>query len=123
MREAPDTNPKTAYGIKKPSLSVVPPVALLHASAAMMDGADKYGPYNWRESAVSSSVYYDAAQRHLLAWWSGEDRAQDSGVHHLGHLMACASILLDAEASGTLNDNRPWAGPDFGALVAELTRG
>lgn len=103
----PDNNPKTAIGVSKAPLHFIPPVAMVHLGLAMEDGGKKYGLMNWREFTVSSSVYYDAIFRHLLSWWDGEDAAHDSGVHHLGHVMACCAILLDAEASLRLNDDRP----------------
>lgn len=102
----PDNNPKTVQGRKKPAMSCVPPVALLHLAHAMMNGEQKYGRMNWREHTVSSSVYYDAAMRHLMAWFDGETYASDSGAHHLGHVMACCAILLDGESLAVLNDDR-----------------
>jgi hypothetical protein len=42
-----------------------------------------------------------------MAWFNGEECAQDSGVHHLAHAMACLAILLDAKTCGKLNDDRP----------------
>lgn len=102
----PDDNPKTVQGLKKPSMSCVPPISLLHLSHAMMDGEKKYGRMNWRKHTVSSSVYYDAAMRHMMAWFDGETYAPDSGVHHLGHVMACCAILLDGESLTVLNDDR-----------------
>src|SRR3954466_2590210 len=116
----PDDNPKTKFGVQKPSMFNVPVTSLLHLMAAMADGAKKYGPYNWRDKDVSASIYYDAAMRHLMAWIDGEDFAEDSGVHHLGGVMACCAIILDAEAQGTLNDNRPVKGK-FSSLVKEMT--
>ena len=111
----PDDNPKTVVGTSKPSLSTVPPIALFHMGEAMRDGVDKYGLMNWRLNRVSSSVYYNAAMRHLMAWWDGEMNASDSGVHHLAHAMACLAIILDAESIGNLNDDRPTSGnlPEF----------
>lgn len=106
----PDNNPKTAIGVTKAPLHLVPP-ALLHFTAqAFADGAKKYGPYNWRDKTVSSSVYYGAALRHLSAWWDGEDLSQDAQVHHLGHVAACIAILLDGMTVGKLNDDRPTKG-------------
>jgi len=102
----PDTNPKSLEGRKKPSMACVPPSALLYLSRAMMEGEKKYGRMNWREHHISSSIYYDAAMRHLLSWFDGEDCDRDSGVHHLGHVMACCAILLDGAALGSLNDDR-----------------
>lgn len=116
----PDGNPKTAIGLTKPPLSVIPPVALIELGQAMKDGKAKYGLMNWRQHNVSSSVYFDAAMRHLLAWYDGEDVAADSGVHHLSHAMACLAILSDARHQGTLNDDRPIPGP-VSAVIKKLT--
>lgn len=103
-------NPKDALGMLKPDLSVVPPAAMLHLASAMMDGAAKYGAFNWRENAVLSRVYVAAAQRHLLQFLDGEDRDPLSKVHHLAHAMACCAIVLDAQETGNLDDNRPTPG-------------
>lgn len=108
--DLPDTNPKTAYGVQKTPLHLVPPPALLALADVMGLGAKKYGPYNWREHAVSASVYQAAAMRHLLAWWSGESVDPESGQSHLAHAMACLAIVLDAQAVGKLNDDRPAGG-------------
>lgn len=107
----PDDNPKTAIGMTKPSPSKVPASAIVYASLAMMNGAQKYGAYNWREKKVTSSIYVDAAIRHLMAWFdSREELAPDSGVPHLGHALASISILVDALETGNLVDDRPKAG-------------
>lgn len=100
-------NPKDLFGAKKVSLSKFPAVALAHGAHAMMDGARKYGAYNWRDKAVIASIYVDAAKRHIDNWFEGQKRAGDSKVHHLGHALACVAILLDAEATGSLIDDRP----------------
>lgn len=100
-------NPKDLVGVKKVSLTKLPPVAALHAAHALMNGAARYGPYNWRDKAVRASIYVDACERHLNAWLDGEEDAQDSGVHHLGHAIACLAILLDAQEAGMLVDDRP----------------
>jgi hypothetical protein len=100
-------NPKDLLGATKISLTKLPPVAVLHAAHALMNGAARYGPYNWRDKAVRSSIYVDACERHLNAWFDGEENATDSGVHHLGHAIACLAILLDAQEAGKLVDDRP----------------
>jgi hypothetical protein len=117
----PDDNPKTAVGLTKPSFSAIPPVALIHLGRAMADGRKKYGLMNWREKTVTTSVYYDAALRHLMSFWDGEDLASDSLVEHLGHVMACCAIILDAASNGQLNDDRPVPGM-FPETVAALTK-
>ena len=57
MSDLPDNNPKTIYGIQKPSLGLIPLAALEAAAGAHQLGADKYGPWNWREKQVAASVY------------------------------------------------------------------
>lgn len=104
----PDGNPKSIQGAKKFSLRYIPLPALVAVGHAMEDGAKKYGAANWREAGVASSVYIDAALRHLFQYFDGgQTVAEDSGAHHLGHAMACLAIILDAEHNGTLIDDRP----------------
>jgi hypothetical protein len=106
----PDDNPKTTIGVTKVPLHLVPPSAKHYLALAFKDGAAKYGPYNWREKKVSASVYVAAAQRHIDAWWDGEDLSEDAKVEHLAHAMACMAIVLDAKSIGMLNDDRPFKG-------------
>lgn len=117
----PDNNPKTRYGVAKPSMGVVPTDAMIHLMLAMQNGAKRYGPFNWRDNSVAGSVYYSAAMRHLMAWFDGEDVASDSGVHHIGHVMACCAIILDAYENGNLVDDRPKPGR-FAELVDKYTK-
>ena len=102
-----EPNPKDLLGVKKvPNLSVIPSTALVHLGRAMQNGSDKYGPFNWRQHPVRSSIYVDACIRHIMAWQDREEDAEDSGTHHLGHAMACLGILLDAQEVGNLIDER-----------------
>jgi hypothetical protein len=102
-----EPNPKDLIGVTKtPNLSVIPSTALIHLGEAMRNGGEKYGPFNWREHPVRSSIYVDACLRHIMAWQDGEEEAEDSGCHHLAHAMACLGILLDAQEVGNLIDER-----------------
>lgn len=105
-----DVNPKTRYGATKPSVALVPSVAILHEAMAFEDGALKYGAYNWRNYSVSSMTYINAALRHIQSYLDGEEVAADSGVHHLGHARACLGIVLDAASLAKLHDDRPLPG-------------
>lgn len=87
----------------------------------MANGEHKYGLFNWRHIPVPADVYYDAMLRHLLAWLDGEDYAQDSGCHHLAHVMACCAVVLDAREQGTLMDNRGVPGKAPG-LIGKWTQ-
>ena len=113
-------NPKDLIGAKKLSMTVLPDVAVAHGNHAMQDGARKYGPYNWRSKNVGATTYINAAKRHIAQWFDGQRIATDSGVHHLGHAMACLAIILDAEASGNLIDDRPENGGGYCKLLEEL---
>lgn len=115
--KATTTNPKDLIGNTKVSITKFPPIGTVMGAMAMMDGADKYGPYNWRAKDVKASIYIDAAMRHLMSWFEGEEFADDSRVHHLGHAIACAAILLDAQANGNLIDDRPFKPDATGAPI------
>ncbi len=104
-------NPKQAYGDKKPPLHLVPPAAMAYAAMALKNGAAKYGAYNWRDNDVELMTYIGACQRHIGEFMDGQEYAEDSGVHHLAHALACLCILIDAKENGNLLDNRPPQGP------------
>lgn len=104
---AKDTNPKDRIGGTKLPLSLVPPTAVAVASLAHLDGATRYGTWNWRAAGVRASVYLDALLRHVTKWQNGEETDPTSGVSHLGHALACLNILVDAQACGKLIDDRP----------------
>jgi hypothetical protein len=118
---APDSNPKTRFGMAKPPLSLIPGIALVHMAEGFRDGAAKYGPANWRKDPVSTSTYLNAAYRHIAAWQDGEECDPVSGVHHLGHAADCLAIIMDAQACDTLLDDRPPAAPT-GALIRAKTQ-
>ena len=105
-RYAPPANPKQVFGDKKPPIGNVPLTAMLALMEALYDGALKYGLYNWRENPVEAMTYVHAAERHLRLFAAGEEQARDTLVSNLGAVMACCAILLDAQAHGTLIDNR-----------------
>jgi hypothetical protein len=102
----PDNPKDRIAGTKLPS-GLCPDTAIVHLTLAFLEGALKYGRYNWRIAGVSASVYNDALERHRKKWWNGQDRDPGTRVHHLANLMACAAIMLDAELYGMLNDDRP----------------
>ena len=99
-------NPKQVYGDKKPDLMLLPLIGQLAQWEAHKDGANKYGPFNWRTNPVEAGTYINAAKRHLMLWAAGEEHARDTGVNNLGAVMACCAILLDAQLHDSLIDNR-----------------
>jgi len=115
-----DTNPKDSIGSDKMPLHLWPNTATILGTLGLLDGAAKYGRSNWRAAGVRASIYYDALRRHMDAWFEGEDYAADSGVHHLGHALACLAILADAMSCGKLVDDRMLPG-DFRAFLDRYT--
>ena len=106
-RNTKDGNPKDALGIKKAPMSTLPTGVAYEAALAMLEGARKYGRHNYRVMGVRGSVYYDAAKRHLDAWWEGEDIDPDSGLHHLAKALGCLFVLRDSMLMENWVDDRP----------------
>lgn len=108
-----DSNPKDNVGSRKPGISAIPCKPLQEAGLALSYGGMKYGRSNWRSIGVRASVYYDAAMRHLMAWWEGEDidpvEKGGSGLPHLAHAIAGLMVYRDAELAGMVTDDRPIA--------------
>jgi len=114
-----DVNPKDLLGIKKAPIHLVPPALVIQTAPALADGARKYGAYNWREKPVKLSIYLAAAQRHIMAYWDGEELSADAKVNHLAHASACLAIIFDAAAIGKLVDDRPTPGGASSLLAAQ----
>jgi hypothetical protein len=98
---------------------LIPFAALLYESAAYAEGKGKYGQANWRIAGVSAMTYAHAALRHIGKYVNGERVDPKTLVHHLGNARACLGIILDAETSGMLTDDRPPA-QDLGPVIAEV---
>lgn len=106
MSACKEGNPKDMIANNKLPLHLLPPVAKAEWAMAHLAGALKYGAWNWRATGVRASVYLSALQRHLDKFLSGESHDLTDGTHHLGNIMACCAILLDAGAAGKLTDDR-----------------
>lgn len=102
-----ETNPKEAFGEMKMALGLLPDTAIVEANLAFLEGALKYGQYNWRIAGVKTSTYNRALRRHLSKWWNGQDRDPLTHVRELASVMACCAIMIDAELCGKLTDDRP----------------
>ena len=112
-------NPKDAIGATKLPLHLWPTTASAMGCVAMLNGALKYGRSNWRKIGVRASIYYDACQRHLSAWFEGREVDED-GVPHLASALACFAIIVDAKAAGMLRDDRQVSG-GHAELMQSLT--
>lgn len=107
MSDVKQSNPKDVIGATKLPLDLVPDTLPAYASLAFLEGAVKYGKFNWRIAGVRSSIYMAAARRHLAKWFNGEECDPETHVPHLASVLACVGIILDARECGKLNDDRP----------------
>jgi hypothetical protein len=89
----------------KPDLSLLPKVFLEEVAKAFMVGEKKYGRYNYCKGHNASQLIA-AAQRHLTAWFEGEEHDPIDGQHHLGSVGACVAMLLRQKELGTMKDDR-----------------
>ncbi len=100
-------NPKESIGATKLPLHFVSPIVKAYISLAHFLGNLKYGAWNWRASRVTASTYKAALERHMDAWWEGEEFDPKDKTPHLANALACICILIEASELGKLNDDRP----------------
>lgn len=113
-------NPKDVLGASKIPVHLWPSTATILGSLGLLDGALKYGRSNFRATDVRATIYADACMRHLNAWLEGEDNDPDSGLPQLAHALACLAIIVDAEAAGSLIDDRMFPG-GYRKMITEMT--
>lgn len=57
-------------------------------------GSKKYADNNWQKVENSRTRYYDAAMRHIDAWFNGDLKDNETGLHHLAHAICCLMFLM-----------------------------
>ena len=78
----------------KPRMSLLPKGALNAVIRVLEFGATKYQAYGWKHVPDAKTRYYDAMQRHIDAWWQGEQKDPETGEHHLAHAICCGMFLM-----------------------------
>ena len=110
------TNPKTEVRVTDPvtggqkgsklaQLGALDPRALLEVGSVAGFGTYKYARYNFAKG-YRWSLSFDALQRHLLAFWDGEDTDPESGLHHVAHAAWHCLALLTFAMRGKGTDDR-----------------
>lgn len=84
-------NPKTP-------IQLVPPQFIEGVAEVLKHGATKYSPNNWM-AGMSWSEVYGGIQRHLNAFFRGEEIDPESGLPHLYHA-SCGLMFLSYYAHG-----------------------
>ena len=89
----------------KRRVDLVPTEAINALAEVLTAGAVKYGTHNWRHGMDWSRVY-GAAQRHMLAFWGGDDIDEESGMPHLWHALTNMAFLVSYQALSVGRDDR-----------------
>ncbi len=106
-----DVNPKDMAARDKVPMWSLPSIGAVHGAMSTGDGMRKgYKAYNWRDKPISMMEHIGAIERHIAALKDGEDYVTDGMASHLGCVISTASIILDAQQCGSLDDDRPTPG-------------
>ena len=89
----------------KPAYHLLMPEFLDGVAKVLEFGARKYEPNNWARGAEWSR-YFAALQRHMWAWWGGEDNDPETGMSHLYHAGCCLMFLSSYLERGLGDDDR-----------------
>ncbi len=102
-----NTNENVAikYDSDKPRYDLIPAEFLDSIARVLAYGAKKYSDRNW-EKGFNYGRPYAALQRHLWAWWGGEDSDPETGESHLAHAACCLAMLVALKQRGTGVDDR-----------------
>ena len=105
-KEVRVTNEKTGAqkGVKLRRYDLVPTDAVGQIAEVYGFGAQKYSNHNWRKG-YDWGLSYGALQRHLEAFWNGEDTDPESGLPHLAHAgWHCLALLTFMREHPELDD-------------------
>lgn len=99
----PDTGAQK--GSKRERFDLIPAESLNWLARVYGYGAGKYDDHNWRRG-YAWGLSYAAMQRHLHAFWSGENFDPESGLPHLAHAMWHCTTLLTFMTEHPEKDDR-----------------
>lgn len=94
------------YDDMKPRYDLVPPHAMAQVVDVLTYGASKYADRNY-EAGMEISRIFAATQRHLSAYWRGQDLDEESALPHIAHAITDLMILLEVERLHPEMDDRP----------------
>ena len=94
------------YDNDKARFDLIPPNALTELAQVYTMGAKKYADRNWEKGMMYGRLF-GAALRHLFAFWCGEDKDKESGLHHLAHAAFSCLAIVEYSYTGKGTDDRP----------------
>ena len=96
----------TKFDGEKIRMELLPPELMESVAKVLTFGAKKYEARNW-EKGMEWSRVYGALQRHLNAWWSGEENDPETGYSHLHHAGCCIAFLITYDKREIGTNDRP----------------
>lgn len=101
MSEVQKCEPGRKDDSAKRRYSLLPNGAVNSVVDVLEFGSKKYADNNWQKVPSANTRYYDAALRHIDAWFSGELKDSETGLPHLAHAICCLMFLMwfDSEAN------------------------
>lgn len=92
-------------GSKQCQIGAMDPMALMQVGMVAGFGTEKYARYNFAKG-YRWSLSFDAMQRHLLAFWNGENIDPESKLPHLAHACWHCLTLMTFSLRGRGTDDR-----------------
>ena len=92
--------------IGKLRFDLIPVESLLEVVKVYTFGARKYQDRNW-EKGIRYSRVFAAINRHLWAFWNGENADNETGFSHLAHAAWGCLALIHYAKHNTDKDDRP----------------
>lgn len=77
------------YNDKKPRWSLIHYKSLEPLVRVLEYGCEKYSRDNWKKGLDKAEIL-DSMQRHIVALMDGQENDLESGLPHIGHIMANA---------------------------------
>lgn len=93
-------------GVKGARFDLIPTGPLFKIAEHLGIGASKYSDRNW-ERGYEWSKSYASLQRHIVAWWGGEDNDPELGSSHLAAVAFHVLVLLEYLETHPEFDDRP----------------
>ena len=105
----------------KPRIGLIPAEAIYALATVLTAGAEKYADRNW-EKGMDWERPFNALQRHMWAFWSGEDLDPELGVPHTWCAITELAFLIAYEARRAGTDNRAIQPTHFGCLPKSVRK-
>lgn len=100
-------DPGDKFDNGKVRYDLIPPEPINELGRLYTLGAQKYDDWNWTKG-IRYSRLYAALNRHLYAWWIGEEVDEEMGVNHLISVLWNTIALYEMSKAHPEMDDRPW---------------